>query len=115
MQGFLKRLMEAPDVSRLRRRVEQDPTPKSSIELCRRLQRQGRSTLAMEQAREALKRFPNSRELQDILRATWRLTCRDRMDELQSVVAEAPSPEHFAELFRRYVDDIRQFVWRRSR
>lgn len=81
MAGFLKRLIEAPDVSRLRRRADQDPSPKSTLELVRRLQMQGRSSEATEVAREGLLRFPFSHELRDILHAVWRLQCRNDVEE----------------------------------
>lgn len=37
------------------------------------------------------------------------------VDDATLVAASIDEPECFAELFRRYVDEIRQFVWRRCR
>ena len=104
MPGFLKRLIEAPDLSRLRRRAVADASPRSALDLCRRLQMQGRREEAMEAAREALARFPHSCELADILRSTWKIQCRDAIEELFELIQESPSVRHYCRLIDHFME-----------
>lgn len=94
MVGLLKRIMESPDVSRLRRRVDAELSPRHSLDLCRALLRRGRGPEAMEVARQGLQRFPHFAELEDLLRTIWKRYGRVVLQEHLEACREEPGAQH---------------------
>jgi tetratricopeptide (TPR) repeat protein len=103
--GILRRLVEAGVVTRLKRRVRLDASPRSSIDLCRILLRQGKVTAARDAAREGLNRFARSAELRDILRSTWKRSGRNKVELLRESVSKDPSLGNFVHL----IEYLREF------
>ncbi|MAG56313.1 MAG: hypothetical protein CMJ83_08490 [Planctomycetes bacterium] len=98
MIGFFKRVFELTEVHRRRRRARLDTTPRSTVELCRLLQRRGRVAAARDVARDGLLRFPASADLRDILHSTWQRSTKKRVNELQQKVDADPSIENYVAL-----------------
>lgn len=105
MVGFLKRIWDHSEVQRWKRRAEQDKGPTSTVQFCRLLQRLGRSREAGEAARVGLERFPNSHELKDLLHATWKLSGKRAVMDLERRVGAHPTVENFTNL----VDHLLEF------
>lgn len=98
MIGLFRRVLEASEVHRRRRRARLDASPRSTVELCRILQRQGRVKAARDVARDGLTRFPNSTELREILHQTWQRSSKKELEELQGRVAADGSVENYMAL-----------------
>ncbi len=80
MIGLFRRVLEVSDVHRRKRRARLDSSPRSTVELCRLLQRQGRAKASRDVARDGLSRFPNSIELREILHQTWQHTSKKELE-----------------------------------
>ncbi len=93
MLGILRSVIDAVLANRLRVRAERDGTPRSTIELCAILQRQGRLASAEKVAKSGLARYPRSMELQDLVQSLWRRTGKKRLAELEKALAQSPSAQ----------------------
>lgn len=105
MIGLFRRVLEASEVHRRRRRAKLDASPRSTVELCRILLRQGRIKAACDVAKDGLQRFPNSAEIRDILHSTWQRSSRKEVAELEAKVREEPSVDNYLAL----VEHLQQF------
>ena len=104
MLGLIKRVLDVGQTHRVRRRAELDTSPRSTVELCKMLQRQGRSKAAREAAREGLMRFPYSAELRQILHSSWRQSSQKTVSDLQARISESNSAESHIALVKHYLE-----------
>jgi tetratricopeptide (TPR) repeat protein len=104
MLGLVRRVKDLVLGSRLRGRAERDPTPRSTLQLCAILQRQGRLAAAQKVARAGLQRFPYSLELQEILHLLWRRMGRRQLEALEKAAATEATPRAYRELVEFHLD-----------
>lgn len=102
--SILKSLRNRSLTRRLKERADQDTYPRSYVDLCRALLSQGQAIKAMAQAREGLQRFPQSEDLRDILRHTWRMTKSDEIEGLRVACEEQGTLASFEALAAIYLE-----------
>lgn len=104
MLGLFKRVLDVGQTHRVRRRARIDSSPRSTIELCALLQRQGRLLAAREAAREGLIRFPYSLELRQILHATWKRSSSQVVKSLEGRIVTDDSAGDHLQLVAHYLE-----------
>ncbi len=104
MIRILKRARNHSRMSRLRRRAEVDPLPRSYVELCRAHLSHGDVDWALSASRAGLERFPHSEDLRDLMRHTWRQTKSEEIDELRRKSQESADVEVFDGLAKIYLE-----------
>lgn len=104
MIRIVKTIQNSAEVRRLKKRSKIDSYPRSYIELCQSLLRQGSVMRAMETAREGLERFPHSDDLRDVLRHTWRKAKGHRIDDLRKRCDDNGAQEDFVALATLYLE-----------
>jgi tetratricopeptide (TPR) repeat protein len=104
MLRFVKRLRESYEVRRHRTRALRDASPKSTIKLCRLLERYNRHHQVVIEARHGIKRFPHAYELEDILRKSFEKDRRAQATTSQIKIKKDPALSELCEAVGSYLE-----------
>ena len=85
------------------RRGERKNLP-SRLSHCQRLLRKGKGADALAAAREGLRRYPHSRDLQDILRATWKRESSSETSHLRQAAHQSGDEPRWEEFLVHLID-----------
>lgn len=103
MLSIMGRLRSAWFGRRLRRQARLDPSPESTVVLCRWLESSGRTAELFEALRRGLERFPFTSELEDLRQDAWQHHGQEQIHILEFKVDQQPDVPGYRELIRGYL------------
>ncbi len=104
MIRIIRRMRNHSRMTRLRRRAEVDPLPRSYVELCRAFLNQGEIERSLQAARDGIAQFPHCEDLRDLMRHTWRQTKAEEIEALRRRAQESAEVEIFDGLAAIYLE-----------